>query len=59
MSTKISFLCEPFFCPLPDTGFCIDDDGAVFVLSACEKTTREGQSQGVENGGIFGFVTAE
>lgn len=41
MSTKISFLCEPFFCPLPDTGFCIDDDGAVFVLSACGENNRE------------------
>lgn len=37
MSTKISFLCDPLFCPDPATGFCIEEDGAVFVLSDCNR----------------------
>lgn len=34
ISTKISFLCTPLFWPPAPTGFCTDEDGAVFVLSA-------------------------
>ena len=43
MSTKISFLCIPLFCP-PDTGFCMEEEGAVFVLRDYDTDGRKSQA---------------